>query len=686
MRTSLRPRWLAGMKRADWFAFAFAAAFVGWIIAYRLGTRRWADAIDFCFFLPLGLLVGGIQLKVAARIDDRRDRLAWQLLASASFARWISGNVWSALVLSSVDRTPVWIVPLASLYLLLGNVALLTFRSADLRPVDRRRFALDGLIIFVGSFLVAWFFAIVPLLDKSAAALTRDYIYTIGDSLAVMLSAALYLRARNPLTRSAAVFLVAAYVLQVVPDVYLTSGNLVSYQSGSWIEIVWFAVWAAKWLSARHAMHQLEHAREQATRPFGEYRGGPLPYGFVVASAVLLYALLTPSSTMRGSQLLFLFGSGSIAMLLVARQFLELGERDRLHRRMLGESDWFRTVLAHAFDFLALVDQRGIAVYVSPTTERLLGSGAADGSRSVFDAMDAMDASRLRALITDRTFATTMMDVRLCGAGGEWRDVALRVQDMRHEPLVSAVVLNGHDVTREGELARRLRESQEVEALGVFAGGLAHDLNNFLTVITAHVDLLSGEVPATRTRARADLLTMQHTTMRAAALTSGLLTLSRRKSDLREIVDLGALLRERLDAISDDAGAELAGSNVAVRVEPTALRHTVDALLNEQLAERRRGEVPVVTLRTETVGSARAAELEIEPGVYAVLKIGMATSDQEMADDGLRIPRPSTNWETAPDDLGALLVHAAVREFGGALAVDTRSRPPRIAMYLPSAA
>jgi PAS domain-containing protein len=681
MHSGQPPSSTTALKRGNWVAFIGSVAFIGWIVAYRLGVHAFADVIDFIFFLPLGLVVGAIQLQVAGRIDDRRDRLAWQLLAAASFARWFSGNIWSALVLSGVSRMPTWIVPLASLYLLLGNGALLAFRGADLRRTDERRFVLDGLIVLVGSFLVTWFFAIVPLLNKGGGALTRDYIYTAGDSIAVVLAAALYLRARTAITRDAAAFLVIAYILQVVPDVYLTSANLSAYQSGNWIETVWFAVWGAKWLGARRALHQLDRARDASLRPFAEYRGGLLPYGFVVASAVLLYAMLNPSDSMRGSQLLFLFGSGSIAMLLVARQFLELGERDRLHSRMLAESDWFRTVLAHAFDFLALINRDGRAVYLSPTTERLLDVAPAAEPPSVFDVLDAHDAEQLRALITDAQFATTMVDVRLRGADHRWRDITLRVQDMRHEVLVNAVVLNGHDVTREGELARRLRESQEVEALGVFAGGLAHDLNNFLTVIVAHVDLLCREVPSSRVRAHADLRTMQETSMRAAALTSGLLTLSRRKSDVREIVDLGALLRERLDALGAAVDGDDIAAHVSVRVEPTALRHTVDALLSEQFAAQRDGAPPCVTLRTNTLASEESAALELDPGTYAVLRIG---ADRGGSDAALKIPRPTANWEIAPDDLGALLVHAALREFGGGLAIDARSRPPRVAMYLPS--
>lgn len=71
----------------------------------------------------------------------------------------------------------------------------------------------------------------------------------------------------------------------------------------------------------------------------------------------------------------------------------------------------------------------------------------------------------------------------MLSVSGEWRSLSLRLQDLRQDPLVSAIVINGLDRTRETCLVARLREAEDVEALGVFASGLAHDLNNVLTVI-----------------------------------------------------------------------------------------------------------------------------------------------------------------------------------------------------------
>jgi len=678
------PAWDT-VRAVDVVAFAFTLVFLGWI-AFGWGGEALAPFIDFVFFLPLGLAVGWLQLRVASELDDPRDRLAWRLLAAASFARFVSGNVWSAYVLTGRPEIPGWLVVLASFFLVFGNAALLAFPSAALRRVDRLRFGFDGLIVLVGSLLMVWFFAAGPYLRVDSA--TRDIVYTVGDTLAVVLAAALYLRSSSPLTRLTALFLLAAYILQIVPDVTLRASRLATYRAGTIIEVVWFAVWTLKWVAARRALRALASRRAEATASPPEYRSGVLPYVFVAVTTAALLAQLVYGD--RQDVLLLLVGTSALAALLVGRQFVELRERDRLRAAMAREASWFGAVLEHAYDFLALVEPGARVAFASPATRRLLASGAAgDTADALLDALHPEDATRLRALFAVRPFAPTVLTLRLHAPDGSWRDLHCRLTDLRDEPLVGAVVLNGHDITRERQLAGRLREAEEVEALGVFAGGLAHDLNNFLAVVGSHVDLLRHEIPAPRPGVIADVMAMQAATKRATALTSGLLTLSRRKTESRADVDVGALVAERLRDLGPEAPLTIGRGRLTTRADPVALRHAIDAILNEQVATREGSALPRVSVGIETIGEDDARRYELSPGRYVVLRIGGIGGIGGIGEAGARAalhpPRASDSWETAPDDLGTLLVHAAVRESGGALAVDGGAGRGGIAMFLPEA-
>ena len=58
------------------------------------------------------------------------------------------------------------------------------------------------------------------------------------------------------------------------------------------------------------------------------------------------------------------------------------------------------------------------------------------------------------------------------------------------------------DITARKRLEEQLRQAQKMEAVSRLAGGIAHEFNNQLGVITGHGDLLMGEIDASDPRRR----------------------------------------------------------------------------------------------------------------------------------------------------------------------------------------
>jgi K+-sensing histidine kinase KdpD len=97
------------------------------------------------------------------------------------------------------------------------------------------------------------------------------------------------------------------------------------------------------------------------------------------------------------------------------------------------------------------------------------------------------------------------------------------------------------------ELEAKLVVSQKMEALGLLAGGVAHDLNNVLSGIVSYPDLLLMQLPED-SELKKPLGVMRDSGQKAAAIVQDLLTLARRGVTSFEILNLNELIDDYLQS------------------------------------------------------------------------------------------------------------------------------------------
>lgn len=122
-------------------------------------------------------------------------------------------------------------------------------------------------------------------------------------------------------------------------------------------------------------------------------------------------------------------------------------------------------------------------------------------------------------------------------------------------PKLGAVHSYGVDITETMSLEARLRHSQKMEAVGQLAAGVAHDFNNYLTLIQGHLGLIRNHKPPE---------TMLHSLQQASLavqsasnLTQQLLTFSRRHDMIPRPLDLNEVIAKLADLISRPLGEEI---------------------------------------------------------------------------------------------------------------------------------
>ena len=128
-----------------------------------------------------------------------------------------------------------------------------------------------------------------------------------------------------------------------------------------------------------------------------------------------------------------------------------------------------------------------------------------------------------------------------------WDAVVLR--DEAAEPVGLAAI--GSDRTEQRMLENRLAKAEKLEAIGQLAAGVAHDLNNSLTLIMSYLEL--GLAPSsTLGRSGKTLLGIQSATADCAILAEQLLAIGRRQHLRPELLTLNSMIaaqRETLERI-----------------------------------------------------------------------------------------------------------------------------------------
>ena len=97
------------------------------------------------------------------------------------------------------------------------------------------------------------------------------------------------------------------------------------------------------------------------------------------------------------------------------------------------------------------------------------------------------------------------------------------------------------------QLQDKLQRAQKMEAMGLMAGGVAHDLNNILSGIVSYPELLLLDLPED-SPLRNPIKTIQESGMRATDVVEDLLTVARGVTTSKEVLNLNAMIEEYMDS------------------------------------------------------------------------------------------------------------------------------------------
>jgi len=241
------------------------------------------------------------------------------------------------------------------------------------------------------------------------------------------------------------------------------------------------------------------------------------------------------------------------------------------------------------------------------------------------------------------------------------------------------------DITKHKQLEEELQKADKLESLGVLAGGIAHDVNNFLTVILGNLSLVKRCVKEDP-KATKYLQYMEEAIKQTGHLTGQMLTFAKGGKPLTKAVSICRLIEE-------DSAFVLSGSKTrcelflsedlpSVEIDQgqiiqviTNLLINADQAMKEGGTIKIRAEKPAVTAENGTLPHLS--------GNYVALTI---------TDEGVGIPSeilpiifdPYFSTKEQGSGLGLTICYSIVKKHGGHISVQSvEGKGTSFTIYLP---
>jgi PAS domain S-box-containing protein len=359
----------------------------------------------------------------------------------------------------------------------------------------------------------------------------------------------------------------------------------------------------------------------------------------------------------------------NVRISVAERQIRELAERNQARAALQESARTMTNILEKTTDGFFAVDSEWKLTYVNAEAEAMVG-------RKRDELLGGLLWERFPELVGSLSQANyeKVLDEKVAmefeandASGNTWYEV-------HAYPSNGGVSVFFRDISERKKSESERLTTSKLESLGTLAGGIAHDLNNILTVISGNIGLAQIEAPTDSGNLLGFLSKAGQAAQHAAHLSSQLLTFSKGGAPLKKVVSIGELLEH-------SAEFALYGSNlradfdIAVdlwkaEVDAGQIEQVVNALmLNAREAMLHGGTVRV---RARNVVVEENANALLAAGRYIKISItdrGTGISDEVRS----KIFDPYFTTKPTATGLGLAISYSIVKKHGGLLLLENSS-------------
>jgi PAS domain S-box-containing protein len=352
----------------------------------------------------------------------------------------------------------------------------------------------------------------------------------------------------------------------------------------------------------------------------------------------------------------------------------------------------FSTILRNIGDGVITIDEGGTVTYCNAVAEQLTGLSAAEAEGRPSDEVMRLFTEDTGIPVSASNLAANplaacphdhsrffLMNSRRGMIPIESRIDLLK--DENDRVIGRVFVMRDESEKKRAEeekqkMQKILAQSQKMEALGRFAGNIAHDFNNFLAVIKGFAEIQEREY-SLRGLETGRSNRILDAVEKAEALVQNLLLFSRNRTVPRERLDVNDAVKNMMVLIKCVLSTRIAISN---EPDPRGPFISADPVQFEQvmmnLALNARDAMPGSGRLTVRTGSVRLGENELrdfpsaKPGEYVCLSV--ADTGRGMDSEVLQNAfQPFFTTRENGTGLGLFVVYGIVQGHGGAIKIES---------------
>jgi PAS domain S-box-containing protein len=371
----------------------------------------------------------------------------------------------------------------------------------------------------------------------------------------------------------------------------------------------------------------------------------------------------------------------------------DVTESKRTLRALTAEVEERQRIFETSHDLILVTDTAGNFIQVSPSATTILGYEPAEmiGHSAVeFIHPDDLENTRSEMRAARQGMSKRSFETRYVGKDG--KAVSLNWSGTWSEPVRRHFFI-GRDLTEKQTAEAQMRHVQKMDAIGQLTGGVAHDFNNILTVITGTIGILE-EAVAGQPELVSIAKLIDEAAERGASLTRHLLAFARKQPLQPREIDVNSLVLEAAKLLHPTLGEHieikplLADDAWTALVDPSQLTTAVlNLALNARDAMPNGGKLALETNNIYLDENYAGMHSEVTPGNYVMV----AVSDTGAGIPAALIERVFDPFFTTKEvgkgtGLGLSMVFGFVKQSGGHIKIySEEGHGTSVKMYLPRA-